>query len=457
MLIAPALAALILSAPTCGPLDLPMAQALAVARSDEVGIKRSEAATAEADKAIAFAIRWLPEFNAQLISGVVPGARLQDPNNKNDITAIASGSNRGLTNPDMFFRVEINALQPLFTWGRLDAAGRAAEAGATARSYLVDDTANMIRHRVLQLVMGIRLTSRLLGIAGDVENALKDVDARVQKSLKANDGEISPEDRYRIEIFRSQLLQRQADGVRALRVSRVGLAATLALEPDQLQLKDEPLPDTLGIKAPDLSQARLDAEMYRPDLKALDYGIKAKENELHATKAQMFPQVGLLAQFAWSMAPGRDTITNPYIGDYFNALTIGAALVVRQDLSIWNLVTKKNKVESELNTIRRQREGALRGIMVEVEQAHADLVAAITKREASAKAVASGRSWFRSATLNFGVGVADARDLIDAYQGYVTAQLGDAQATFDLLVAQSRLAQVTGRMPRDPVINCAMP
>src|SRR5262249_60000110 len=92
LLIAPALAALIFSAPTCGPLDLPMAQALAVARSDEVGIKRSEAATAEADKAIAFAIRWLPEFNALLTSGVVPGARLQDPTNGNDITAIKTGS-----------------------------------------------------------------------------------------------------------------------------------------------------------------------------------------------------------------------------------------------------------------------------------------------------------------------------------------------------------------------------
>jgi outer membrane protein TolC len=457
LLLAPALAALILSAPECGPLDLPMAQSLAVSRSDEVGIKRGEAAAAEADKAMAFAIRWLPEFNATVTTGVVPGARLVDPTNSNDITAIQSGSNRGLTNPDMFFRVEINALQPLFTWGRLDAAGKAAEAGAKAKAYLVDDTANAIRHRVLQLVMGIRLTTRLLGIATDVENALKDVDVRVQKSLKANDGEISPEDRYRIEIFRSQLLQRQADGVRALRVARVGLAATLALQPEQLQLRDEPLPDTLGVKPPDLAQARLDAEMYRPDLKALDNGLKAKEAELHATKAQMFPQVGLGAQFAWSMAPGRDVITNPFVGDYFNALTVGAALLIRQDLSIWNLITRKDKVEAELNTIRRQRVGALRGIQVEVEQAHADLVAAITKREASAKAVASGRSWFRSATLNFGVGVADARDLIDAYQGYVTAQLGDAQATFDLLVAQSRLAQVTGRMPADPVINCAMP
>ena len=253
MLLAPALAALILSAPDCGPLDLPMAQSLAVSRSDEVGIKRGEAAAAEADRAMAFAIRWLPEFNATVTTGVVPGARLMDPTNGNDITAIQSGSNRGLTNPDMFFRVEINALQPLFTWGRLDAAGKAAEAGAKAKAYLVDDTANAIRHRVLQLVMGIRLTTRLLGIATDVENALKDVDVRVQKSLKANDGEISPEDRYRIEIFRSQLLQRQADGVRALRVARVGLAATLALQPEQLQLRDEPLPDTLGVKPPDLA------------------------------------------------------------------------------------------------------------------------------------------------------------------------------------------------------------
>ena len=43
--------------------------------------------------------------------------------------------------------------------------------------------------------------------------------------------------------------------------------------------------------------------------------------------------------------------------------------------------------------------------------------------------------------------MADGRDLIDAYRGYAEAQYGDAQATFDLLAAQARLEQVTGRVP----------
>jgi multidrug efflux system outer membrane protein len=455
-----ALLALTIAAPTCGPLDLPTAQALALARSDEVGIKRSEQAAAEADRAVAQAIWFLPEFYANIPLGVVPGARLQTVNGQkdsNNITLIESGSNRGLTDLGAFVRVEVNALQPLWTWGRLKAATDAAKAGAEARKYLVDDTSNAIRTRVLQLVMGIRLATRLLAIGADVQNALKEADARVQKSLKANDGEITPEDRYRIEIFRSQLNQRIADGERAVQVARVGLAATLALEPEQLQLRDDPLPDTAQIRPVDLTSALADAEMMRPDLKALDKGILAKEADVRASRAELFPQLGLVGQFAYSRAAGRDTITNPYVGDYFNALTIGAALAIRQNLSFWTVITRTNKKDAELETLRKQRAGAVRGIRVEVETAAADLNAAITKREASAKAVAAGRSWFRSATLNFGIGVGDARDLIDAYRGYAEAQYGDAQATFDLLAAEARLEQVTGKMAPLPELNCQMP
>jgi len=172
-----------------------------------------------------------------------------------------------------------------------------------------------------------------------------------------------------------------------------------------------------------------------------------------ASRAELLPQFGLVGQFAWSRAPGRDTITNPYVGDYFNALTIGAALGIRQNLSFWTVITQTNKKEAELNTLRKQRAGAVRAIHLEVETAVAELNAAITKREAAAKAVAAGRS----ATLNFGVGVGDGRDLIDAYRGYAEAQYGDAQATFDLLAAQSRLEQVTGRMAPMAEVNCVMP
>jgi outer membrane protein TolC len=229
------------------------------------------------------------------------------------------------------------------------------------------------------------------------------------------------------------------------------------MEPDQLQLRDDPLPDTAQIKSPDLVAALGDSDRQRPDLKALDNGILAKEADVKATRAELFPQIGIIGQFAYSRAPGRDTITNPYIGDYFNALTIGAVLGIKQNLSFWTVITRTNKKEAELDTLRKQRAGAVRAIHVEVETAVADLNAAITKREASAKAVAAGRSWFRSATLNFGIGVGDGRDLIDAYRGYAEAQYGDAQATFDLLAAQAKLEQVTGRVPPAPELNCQMP
>ena len=452
-----ALLALTVAAPVCGPLDLETAQAAALARSDEVAIRRSELGTAEAEKSYATAIRFLPEFSSNIPMGVVPGARLTPGANPNDITAIDSGSNRGLTDLGPFFRVEVNFLQPLWTWGRIDAANDAAAAGIVARKNLVDEKGNEVRSRVLDLVMGIRLTTRLLAIGADVQSALKDADARVQKSLKANDGEISPEDRYRIEIFRSQLTQRIADGERTLRIARVGLAATLGLKPDQLQLKDDPLPDTSQVRPPDLEVALTDAIQQRPDLKALDAGIQAKEAEVRAARAELLPQIGLVGQFAWGTAPGRDIISNPYVGDYFNALSIAGALVIRQNLSFWTVITSANKKDSELTTLRKQRAGAVRAIQVEVENSIAELTAAITKREAAAKAVAAGRSWFRSATLNFGIGVGDSRDLIDAYRGYSEAQYGDAQANFDLLAAQSRLNRVTGRMPPTPELNCMLP
>lgn len=452
-----ALLALTIAAPVCGPLDLETAQAAALARSDEVAIKRSDVATAEAEKAYATAIRFLPEFSANVPMGVVPGARLVPGSNPNDITAIQTGSNRGLTDLGPFFRVEVNALQPLWTWGRIDAANDAAAAGIVARKYLLDGEGNSIRNRVLDLVMGIRLTNRLLGIAADVQSALKEADTRVQKSLKANDGEISPEDRYRIEIFRNQLAQAVADFERALRVQRVGLAATLGMTPAQLQLKDEPLPDTAQLRPPDLEVALADAIHQRPELKAIDQGILAKEAEVRAARAELLPQVGLVGQFAYGLAPGRDIISNPYVGDYFNALTVGGALVIRQNLSFWTVITSANKKESELNTLRKQRAAAIRLTQVEVESGVADLTAALTKREAAAKAVVAGRSWFRSATLNFAVGVGDSRDLIDAYRGYAEAQYGDARATADLLAAQNRLNRLIGRMPAVPELNCMLP
>jgi len=431
--------------PHCGPLDLATAQALAIARSDEVAIQKAQVLGAKADVAVATSISFVPEFGLLFLGGVVPGARLGPDAGPNDITDISKGSNRGLSNIGVFGRVEVNVLQPIYTFGRLSDAQDAARAGLGAREFQVQDKVNAVRQQTLQLVMAATLTRRLLGIVADVEAALKEVDAKMTKSLKDNDGDVSTDDRYRLELFKSELLQKKADAIRAERLARAALSTLMVIPEADLHLKEDPFPDPADIEAPDILAVRIEAEQDRPDIRALDKAIEAKRAEVHASWAEQWPQFFIAGQFAYSRAPGRDTVTNPYVGDYFNALSLYAAIGFRQNLSFYTLKAREDKAEAELNTLLRQRQGAAHGVDLEVEQAHADLVAAISKRKAAHAALASGKSWFRSAGLNFAVGVGDATGVVDAYRGYATSQLNEAQATYDVIVAQGRLNQAMGR------------
>jgi outer membrane protein TolC len=430
--------------PHCGPLDLATAQALVIARSDEVAIQKAQVLAAQADVAVATSLSFVPEFGLLFLTGVVPGARLGDAG-PDAITPIIQGSNRGLSNIGVFGRVEVNVIQPLYTFGRLSDARDAARAGLGAREYLVQDKVNAVRQQTLQLVMAATLTRRLLTIVADVETAMKEVDSKMTQSLKDNDGDVSTDDRYRLELFKAELLQRKADAIRAERLARAALATLMVIPEADLHLKEDPFPDPTNVEAPDILAVRMEAEQDRPDILALDKAIEAKRAEVHASWAEQWPQFFIAGQFAYSRAPGRDTVTNPYVGDYFNALSVYAAVGFRQNLSFYMLKSKEDKADAELNTLLKQRQGAAHGVDLEVEQAHADLVAAISKRKAAHGALASGKSWFRSAGLNFAIGVGDAAGVVDAYRGYATSQLNDAQATYDVLVAQGRLNQVLGR------------
>jgi outer membrane protein len=439
----------------CGPLDLATAQALVIARSDEVAIQKAQVLTADATVSVAKSLAFVPEFGLLFLGGIVPGATLGADAGPNAITPIVQGSNRGLSDLGVFGRVEVNVIQPLYTFGRLTDARDAARAGLSAQEFLLQDKVNAARQQTLQLVMAATLTRRLLVIADEVEAALKEVDDKMTASLKANDGDVSTDDRYRVELFRSKLLQRKADVIRGQKLARAGLATLLVIPEETLQLKEDPFPNPNTIQAPDLISVRGEAEQNRPDIRALDKAIEAKRAQVHATWAEQWPQFFLAGQFAYSRAPGRDTVTNPYVGDYFNALTLYAAVGFRQNLSFYNLKSRENEADAELNKLLRQRDGASHLVDLQVEDAHSDLVAAIAKLKAVRSALAAGKSWFRSAGLNFAIGVGETKDVVDAYTGYSQSQYDDAQATYDVLVAEGRLNQVLGRGDAPGPAPCA--
>jgi outer membrane protein TolC len=446
------LVAVAMSADPCGPLDLGTALALAVNRSDEVAIKQAEVATAEVDVALSKAIAILPTSYAQLLVGPDPAAHgnvttgltgpTGQPLTPTLLSNNADNTNRSFNHLGVFERVDVQAIQPLWTWGQLSSARDAAKAGLQARELLVDDTLSQVQLRVIQLFWGEALARKFLAIATDVEKALSDVDVQIAKSLKAEDGQVGPQDKFQVALFRSELTGRKAEAVRGQELARIGLAATLAIPQDRLHIQEFDLTSGTA-EIPDLDAAISRAETSRADLRALAAGIQAKKAEVQAKEGALFPQVFIGAEFAYSYAYNRDIQYNPWVSDYFNTLSLGAAIGLRQDLGIPALIAQKNKAKAELLAIERQRDGLRRLIDTQVESSVSELKAAQARAQASRDGLSAGKSWFRAAGLDFEAGVGDAKALLTAYRGYVESQVAAAQASYDVIVAQAKLNQAT--------------
>lgn len=441
------LALLLGGAAPCGPLDVDTAVGLALERADELHVRRAEVAAAAADEALARALRVLPEAAATLVVGPAPAAHGTVTDSPN--------SNRSLADLGPFGRIDVKAVQPLYTWGRLQAASDAAGAGRRAREELTADTEGQIRQRVVQLFGGIALAERLLALAEDVQRALATARAHVDEALEARSGQVLLSDRHRLELFGALVTLRAAEATRGLAQARVGLAATLGVDPEALVLRDQPLPADAGA-APDRAAARADAEARRHDLRALDQALQAREAEVRAEEAALRPQLFAAGQLAFGYAPNRDVQRNPWVLDEFNAFEVGVVLGVRQDLAVPLRSARAEKAAAERATLQRQREGLARLVAVQVDAAIADIEAARTRLVAAQAAQQSGRALFRSSGLDFQAGLLEAKDLIGAYALYVEAQLGAAQAAYDLLVARALLAQVTGA-PLAKGTACTLP
>jgi outer membrane protein TolC len=430
-------------------LDLPTVLSLVSSRSDEVAIKQAEVVGAQADRAIARAAAYLPGSTATLVAGPSPEARGNILESRN--------SNRTLTGLVPFGRIDVNLVQPLYTWGQLSAAKDAAAAGVRGRELARDATSHEVQLRVLQLYWSIALARRLLTLATEVEAAAKDVEKKVGDSIAAGDGQATQEDKFRVAIFRTEVEQRRTDAQKGLQLARIALAASLALRESELQLKDEDLPARPEVAVPEREEAFREAQQARPDLLALDQATQALDAQLRASHAAQLPQLFAAGTFAYSRAPNRDIQFNPWIRDDFNLQAFGVVLGLRQNLSFPLLRAQAEKASAELAKVRREREGLARLVGLQTEQAVAELTAAANRHGATQNAVSAGRSWFRSAGLNFGLGLSEARAVIEAYTGYVKTQLDNAQATFELLVARGHLDQVTGKALAQGESKCVLP
>jgi outer membrane protein TolC len=424
---------------TAAPLTRRRALEIALRRHPEIAAARASVDAMTAEKRQADALRW-PAITLDVVVGPAQKAHLVPG------TAVQSREDTysGL-DPTVFFRGDLQVLQPLYTFGKIGQRRRAGEHGVRARQAEVELTKADVALEVARLYESFlyaRDSQRLFEeIDRIVGQAARDTDEKLKKKV----ADLNEQDLLRLQtaqsLARAGLRQAAAGAHEAL----AGLMAYLALPAEEVI----PVEDTLmpiAAALPDEHTLIDTALGRRPELAALTEGRAALESLAAAEHAGYYPDFFLLGLVSAAYAVDRDLVRTRYYADpfyHFYPTIVGGLHWTLQGDQPGRRADEQHAQARRLGELRRW---AVDGIPAQVRLAREEVERAGRDLEEAGPALDRAKQWLVRATADYDIGLGDSRSVSDAAQGYVlvrTHQL-DTRRRWNLSLAE--LAKSTGTL-----------
>jgi outer membrane protein TolC len=386
--------------------DLKACVDAALSISPQVRAADTDLEIAEALADQAEAVRYLPKLDLTWILGPSPEARGD---------AVTGDTN--LSNLSVFNRTELTFLQPLYTFGRLDAARDAAAAGLDARTAGAAGSREKLTAQVAEAYHGLLLAQHLSDLADEARTEILKARDRIDRMLEEDEGDYTYTDLFKLDRFVFDVEENANKVIKGRALIASALRRLMGLSvADSIHLADDSLQPTDAAIGP--LSSYLDRTPRRNDLQQLAAGVRILQARAKAARAEFYPQLFLAGQFKYSYAPNRDNQSSPFARDDFNFLQAGAVIGLRQSLAFGQTAAKARKSKLEYVKLTYQSELASMGASLEIERAYRDLMEAQANLAAARKARRSTRRWFISARDGFNGGLEEAGELIEAVKEY---------------------------------------
>ena len=438
-------AALFEDPPNAARFTLPAAISAALRVSPEVGAAQGEADFAVARYGFARASRFLTDFRAQTAHAVAPGLRIPEDNTFPDDALYL--------NPDVrndwsklrpFNRLEIQATQPVLTWGELSGNLQAARAGARSEAAAVGVAENAVALRLAESYYGLLLARRLKGITDEAESLVARAKREVQALVEAGDSTVDQGDLYDVLLTEQEYTRRVVEVDERLATAGSALARQLFL-PDGVPFAPadtvlEPLAfvrDSLG------AYVRLAAQN-RPELRQAREGVEAREALVRVARSDFYPKLGIGLSATYSYAAGRIRQPSPYIDDPFLGRSVRVGLGLRQNLNVLQTRARVAQAQAQANGVRATMRGAEQLVRFEVEEAYRNVVIAEAALRSGDESFRITRQWLLDEQINFDLELGDARALVRAVRARLLAEVAYYESIQRYNVAVVRLLARAG-------------
>ena len=434
------------------PYTLP--ELIELARKGNPGIQAGGVAAQAMDEQILEARRnWLPSGDLTSFVTAVPTIRCRAPEGVNDDPDNCVSTNITPTHDfasyvknlnGVWFRSDLKIVQPLWDFGKISAGAAAAEAGAAALRQKQQATAGDVELNVTKAYWGMKLARDLLDALDEGSGYVDSAQKKIEEQLAAGSGSATVTDRLRLRTVRAELDARILETKRLADLAASGLRTLLGSEaPNDLEIDDAPF-EPAAVQPHAVTYYEQSAQQNRPEVRALDYAVKAKTALALLERRREYPDLALVATGTYAVAPTVQSPDNAYFTNPFNSLSGGLAATLRIPLDLGPKLARASRTRIEAEEMDLRRQEAMGGIALEVRKAHSEVTEAAARVEVVHKGEKAGKAWITAVSQNFAIGIAETRDFSDALTNFFAMRARYLQAVFDLNVAVATLERATG-------------
>ncbi|MCC5914530.1 MAG: TolC family protein [Balneolaceae bacterium] len=413
-------------------------------RSGQVNYESGAVDIARNRSSQARAQRILPRMELNTQHGLIPGVRSNidglpdgqlylDPNLENDWEDWA-----------IFTRAELNAVQPVFSWGAINNAIEAAESGARAAEFQFEAVKSEAAVQLYELYFSYLLAIEVNRILQDADDQIRQVERQIERMKEEGDASLSEADIFKFEIYQHEFEVNKVEVEQSMASVQRIWNYILQDGSGSVYTPEERFLDPVAFELESYDYYQDLAMNQRPELQGVRHGMRATERGVDAVRAQQYPMmfVGITGSFA--NTPNRPRQTNPFIINNSNYATGAVGIGIRQNLNFRSMRNDIDRAEIEKRRVTDLRDALSDGIVLELNDTYQKAAVAEVKVNQTRRALSTARNWVRSEQLDYDLGFGDVEQLLEAVQKELELRVELKQNIFDLNKRVAELYKAAG-------------
>ncbi len=335
----------------------------------------------------------------------------------------------------------VTLTQPIYMGGKIVAMNKlthfAEQAARELRSSEVENVIYAVDAAYWQVV-SLKAKQKLAKSYLELLDTLQgNVDAMVRQGVATRSDLLSVD----VKLNQAKVDMTKVDN--GLVLSRMALAQVCGLPVDTyMALADEDVevtecPATLPATSYDMEQVY----SQRPDLRALEYGVKIYEQKSKVALSSMLPNVALVGSYAFSNPNMFDGFSKRFNG----AFSVGAMVTI----PIWHWGGNYNKyraAQSQAKVAQLELADAREMVSLQVSQSAFRAQEAVKTWQMTVSNLTKANENLRQATLGFREGVMTTDNVMEAQTAWLKANSENIDAMIDVHLCDVYLSKVLGRL-----------